>query len=235
MRGNHRRRPRARNRSGSIPAHAGEPRRSRRSGRWWWVYPRACGGTVASPDHSSRVSGLSPRMRGNRALHGRIPGAWGSIPAHAGEPGQRNRRRLGDGVYPRACGGTAAEKATSRPDLGLSPRMRGNHVPHRPAHIVQGSIPAHAGEPFRRRGEPRRSGVYPRACGGTARARHGFCTRSGLSPRMRGNRGREAGGVGGVGSIPAHAGEPRGPRRGPRRARVYPRACGGTLAVEASR
>ena len=112
----------------------------------------------------------------------------------------------------------------ARPRPGLSPRMRGNRG--------HGSIPAHAGEPrCDGRGTQRwLDGVYPRACGGTRRR----CRRvrplaAGLSPRMRGNLARSAP-PRRPGSIPAHAGEPTSMTEHP--SRVYPRACGGTVAVK---
>ena len=47
-------------------------------------------------------------------------------PAHAGEP-VFDAAALGrDEVYPRACGGTLRSRASSLPERGLSPRMRGN-------------------------------------------------------------------------------------------------------------
>ncbi len=72
------------------------------------------------------------------------------------------------------------------------------------------------------------AGVYPRVCGGTARAATRAAASAGLSPRVRGNRveGSQIADTGG--SIPACAGEPlRSPPR-KRRGRVYPRVCGGT-------
>ena len=53
-------------RTGSIPAHAGEPARFRPPRYKSRVYPRACGGTSATRRSGTRPSGLSPRMRGNR-------------------------------------------------------------------------------------------------------------------------------------------------------------------------
>ena len=90
---------------------------------------------------------------------------------------------------------------------GLSPRLRGNAVFITSRVIRCGSIPALAGE----RGVEYRavfeSGVYPRACGGTAgRGRHGVNNR-GLSPRLRGNVLPGSRSRLGLGSIPALAGE----------------------------
>ena len=121
----------------SIPARTGEPSRERT--RWTEVRP----------------NGLSPRVRGNPALHMelRVPMSHGSIPARTGEPVVRltshataapgsipartgepspsaNRSSPGrTAVYPRAYGGTDGD---GRPGLsltsryGLSPRVRGN-------------------------------------------------------------------------------------------------------------
>ena len=94
--------------SGSIPAHAGEPR----------AVPRGVGFLL----------GLSPRMRGNlTAVESKIDDL-GSIPAHAGEPSQQPPSSFCSGVYPRACGGTFPTAAIVLLQWGLSPRMRGNLV-----------------------------------------------------------------------------------------------------------
>ena len=134
---------------------------------------------------------------------------------------------------------------------GLSPRLRGNLS--YPIHLSAdpGSIPAPAGEPCSGPTRAGRSGVYPRACGGTVmhpsparprwvypRACGGTCvgqriawTQSGLSPRLRGNRNLAAASVkGGVSGLsPRLRGNPA--RTTPKwldRCAVYPRACGGT-------
>ena len=126
MRGNHGQQAGGTIFRGSIPAHAGEPLPRRWSGLFCGVYPRACGGTSSSTRLSAPVSGLSPRMRGNRrGRPGRKPGA-GSIPAHAGEPWWSAPGAWRSRVYPRACGGTSSWRLQSSPCGGLSPRMRGN-------------------------------------------------------------------------------------------------------------
>ncbi len=115
--------------------------------------------------------------------------------------------------------------------IGLSPRLRGNQYNNPYSGDNQRSIPALAGEPYP--GQPRihRRTVYPRACGGTVSLIVGKVGGTGLSPRLRGNLPELIEETFGDGSIPALAGEP--PARcapgGP--ARVYPRACGGTLPL----
>ena len=107
--------------------------------------------------------------------------------------------------------------------------MRGNPIGLAVGPVGLGSIPAHAGEPLSEAWPRSRWRVYPRACGGTTSRSRLVAVTVGLSPRMRGNlrRGDRVGES--LGSIPAHAGEPRAPASAKRRPRVYPRACGGTL------
>ncbi len=52
--------------SGSIPACTGEPIRAALSGVAGRVYPRVYGGTFTSASRLATISGLSPRVRGNR-------------------------------------------------------------------------------------------------------------------------------------------------------------------------
>ena len=95
---------------------------------------------------------------------------------------------------------------------------------------MSGSIPARAGEPKTQRRKPHLSPVYPRACGGTNAGRRLPSPVPGLSPRVRGNQAQGKPSQVHVRSIPARAGEliPAGGAR--QRLRVYPRACGGTVA-----
>ena len=112
--------------AGSIPAHAGKPRRRRGWRPWSRVYPRACGETP-SPEELSRVGrGLSPRMRGNQLGPGGHAHGQGSIPAHAGKPYLVDDVNRHTRVYPRACGETSIEGDVALQREGLSPRMRGN-------------------------------------------------------------------------------------------------------------
>ena len=193
---------------GSIPAPAGEPATATGGPSPRRVYPRACGGTSSCPQRRMLLTGLSPRLRGNRGARAR-PGDWQrSIPAPAGEPRLDSHKVRSIEVYPRACGGTAEAHVIRGQVMGLSPRLRGNLAAEVDAQVSDRSIPAPAGEPqrHRRRAIPR--AVYPRACGGTKSGMPHYHATCGLSPRLRGNRG---GGVNDalIGrSIPAPAGEP---------------------------
>ena len=94
--------------------------------------------------------------------------------------------------------------------------------------LVEGSIPAWAGEPDHDVIFKWKNPVYPRVGGGTRRLVPPPHHMAGLSPRGRGNRAlpRTAGVM--IGSIPAWAGEPVALAGIDRIIRVYPRVGGGT-------
>ena len=172
----------------SIPAHAGEPRawRARRFGIA--VYPRPRGGTCAACGEREEKDGLSPPTRGNRALREQESRRSGSIPAHAGEPGESVFLRVLPAVYPRPRGGTPASFREAGFFSGLSPPTRGNRIRRRAFTAVKRSIPAHAGEPRMVQWAIQPSEVYPRPRGGTAVRGKPTTPASGLSPPTRGNR-----------------------------------------------
>ena len=146
-RGNHVVRPRHLLYPGSIPAHAGEPRRLRARPSRRGVYPRPRGGTGPPAMMLIRGLGLSPPTRGNLGVL--MPDALDdrSIPAHAGEPRRRPPARPLSPVYPRPRGGTKPESLRKALVAGLSPPTRGNRLARTPRHVDPRSIPAHAGEP----------------------------------------------------------------------------------------
>ena len=133
----------------SIPACAGEPPSSRGGFPTRRVYPRVCGGTVAIKYPDGLWHGLSPRVRGNRRVIHVDAGHRRSIPACAGEPPAPAAPRGTSWVYPRVCGGTQAANHLMTDDKGLSPRVRGNLANAPLFELVEGSIPACAGEPRR--------------------------------------------------------------------------------------
>ena len=193
---------------GSIPAPAGEPAWVPAAAVPTSVYPRACGGTPRMDVPCDSVSGLSPRLRGNRLGNDREHKPRRSIPAPAGEPSPQPSKPSWPMVYPRACGGTRLISSMEKCKEGLSPRLRGNRPVARPCRAGCRSIPAPAGEPVAGGAQQCRKWVYPRACGGTQRFRVSRCFSSGLSPRLRGNRHVHRDQRPHDGSIPAPAGEP---------------------------
>ena len=215
--------------AGSIPASAGEPRRSR---AWNWsrrVYPRECGGTRLPAALTELPNGLSPRVRGNRHVEvGRLL-APRSIPASAGEPPTRSPISPTERVYPRECGGTVGGERGAVDVGGLSPRVRGNPSTARASTGRARSIPASAGEPTLGKRRAILLRVYPRECGGTGDLALESQELAGLSPRVRGNRSGRAGEPLRRGSIPASAGEPEQAAHDGHVLGVYPRECGGTV------
>ena len=213
---------------GSIPACAGEPDADGGGGGGGLVYPRVCGGTEGGTSDGTTLWGLSPRVRGNHSQSADRPRRTGSIPACAGEPGQRTPVPPGQRVYPRVCGGTAPGDDVLPEVQGLSPRVRGNRQGRGPPRLAVGSIPACAGEPRLVGRHYVVDGVYPRVCGGTSSQAALVRATRGLSPRVRGNPLRIASRTRALGSIPACAGEPLTSRCTTPIHRVYPRVCGGT-------
>ena len=231
VRGNHRYGLTEHGLDGSIPARAGQPCLRDELHCLFAVYPRACGATSNVPSSHCMYAGLSPRVRGNHHLQRAVPACAGSIPARAGQPTAVWGRPAVKEVYPRACGATRLMAIRSSFTEGLSPRVRGNL--HEGIRRVQGlgSIPARAGQPSCMSASRAVRAVYPRACGATSLSFGAQVTMMGLSPRVRGNPGGVAGEGGRLRSIPARAGQPPAPARPAWTARVYPRACGATVAV----
>ena len=171
---------------GSIPARAGEPRRSVTEKPLSRVYPRTGGGTWSVPSPSLAAWGLSPHGRGNQVRAVEVRAVEGSIPARAGEPTRPRRSSAITGVYPRTGGGTGGQAAPEKGSWGLSPHGRGNHGRKAQDLDPPGSIPARAGEPRSSTGSTDPTGVYPRTGGGTSalvqahrRASHGVYPRTG--------------------------------------------------------
>ena len=147
--------------AGSIPACAGEPMITCMTREPIMVYPRVCGGTRTSSCTRLNLSGLSPRVRGNRTDPRLGYTSTGSIPACAGEPLIPIIAWTAGWVYPRVCGGTAATQRAGPKSSGLSPRVRGNLHQEQDVQASPGSIPACAGEPPRVRGNPPTAQALP--------------------------------------------------------------------------
>ena len=213
---------------GSIPACAGEPRRSPAGTGELEVYPRVCGGTMVDQHVKDGQQDLSPRVRGNQAPDPEVREVVGSIPACAGEPQSARQRGPVPWVYPRVCGGTACPASLPPWFEGLSPRVRGNLVRFPCEPVSHRSIPACAGEPSPTTSMTAVKTVYPRVCGGTPIRLPGEPRREGLSPRVRGNRQLKLNIHSTPRSIPACAGEPQAAFCAEYLIEVYPRVCGGT-------
>ena len=125
-----------------------------------------------------------------------------------------------------------AKRLVEDQEGGLSPRGRGNLTPSRARARWCGSIPAWAGKPTSNRSTFAVTAVYPRVGGETFFTLVFFTTKSGLSPRGRGNRLLQPAGPARGRSIPAWAGKPYGCHRMHHQLRVYPRVGGETENIE---
>ena len=134
----------------SIPACAGEPGWLSEVTPKHRVYPRVCGGTSAGVEVSLAPTGLSPRVRGN--LTGPGSDIWYArvYPRVCGGTSLGQAAISGmHGSIPACAGGTIDDMVARQAQQGLSPRVRGNRFILFVAAIVDRSIPACAGEPFR--------------------------------------------------------------------------------------
>ena len=160
-------------RAGPIPACAGQPghRLLRRYQRG--AYPRVCGATRTPGRSRASLTGLSPRVRGNRCPLRCPASALGPIPACAGQPRRATSWTATAGAYPRVCGATPCPFSLGRLVGGLSPRVRGNPcVPLRHAR-ASGPIPACAGQPKQAPLPAHLRRAYPRVCGATRELNEG--------------------------------------------------------------
>ena len=140
---------------------------------------------------------------------GQVHSGSRSIPAWAGEPGPVHHPHHQISVYPRVGGGTGVLTAPQRPQVGLSPRGRGNREDVYEAYTYRRSIPAWAGEPIMIIVLNRLVTVYPRVGGGTIVSNTIPPSLGGLSPRGRGNHPAIHRRDALHRSIPAWAGEPQ--------------------------
>ena len=191
----------------SIPACAGETLDQPRQVTPSMVYPRVCGGNEEEADYWNSVGGLSPRVRGKRALPDKVCMHSGSIPACAGETRRLRHCPRTGGVYPRVCGGNYWRQGNYPMKQGLSPRVRGKRWGISCSPSVEGSIPACAGETPPRPAPAAPERVYPRVCGGNCQPRRRNPVGGGLSPRVRGKLNGLQCPAQGLRSIPACAGE----------------------------
>ena len=166
------------------------------------------GETARSSALAPAVTGLSPRVRGNRWRAGR--GVWRgrSIPACTGKPATPSMAAQHSRVYPRVYGETDAGALVIVGPGGLSPRVRGNQSHCHSGLWSQGSIPACTGKPVVELEYLEEDRVYPRVYGETQHLSLAWTHDHGLSPRVRGNPESFADDLAFRGSIPACTGKP---------------------------
>ena len=235
---------------GIIPAYAGNTRLPRRSCAGLWDHPAYAGNTrcrtgfqAGCGDHprvcgehqlDALVGGIrtgsSPRMRGTLApvIIGHV--AHGIIPAYAGTPLVVWGDSCDEGIIPAYAGNTPRAAWTPR-SCRDHPRVCGEHVScELDGFAVQGSSPRMRGTPTNDYDfdTPRRD--HPRVCGEHVPAIAPTAPPTGSSPRMRGTRSVGRAVRGGLGIIPAYAGNTSSAWLCMIRIRDHPRVCGEHLS-----
>ena len=170
--------------------------------------------------------GSSPRVRGTPTAVALYSAESGIIPACAG-----NTRSFSSNLFmlldhPRVCGEHAEWDSSRAYEPGSSPRVRGTPLKMRPSALVQGIIPACAGNTGMSRPDRLLPEDHPRVCGEHARLLLRCAYIWGSSPRVRGTpcSGEIARTLGGI--IPACAGNTRLSSKFPAPVRDHPRVCG---------
>ena len=219
-------------RSGSIPAHAGQPTTAATPAQVDGVHPRSRGATDRVSPYWTVGMGPSPLTRGNLEAVGAQVVLEGSIPAHAGQPRPGRAAASIHRVHPRSRGATRLFMLIGPFGRGPSPLTRGNQRARAGDGGRGRSIPAHAGQPSPSCVKKAASRVHPRSRGATAIISGMSSIQMGPSPLTRGNLVDSLGQAVPLGSIPAHAGQPRSDRRCAARSRVHPRSRGATCRCE---
>ena len=196
---------------GAIPAWAGEPSNRLPHVKTVGGHPRVGGGTCHVINHSRSLQGPSPRGRGNLVRRLDCNLRHGAIPAWAGEPHIRPRRRSSWGGHPRVGGGTSDDTFSNLE--------------------IDRAIPAWAGEPPSMKADAMLARGHPRVGGGTWLSATPTGKAMGPSPRGRGNLYPLRPINLPDGAIPAWAGEPYVIVGQFRFVQGHPRVGGGTLGM----
>ena len=191
---------------GIIPAYAGNTFSVTRKAGVWKDHPRVCGEHQKTKLDNTATKGIIPAYAGNTTVR--------AISAQEGRD------------HPRVCGEHFASNAIPACAWGSSPRMRGT-----PSHVLVydhliGIIPAYAGNTQCQVGILHSRGDHPRVCGEHMRCGVVEVRDVGSSPRMRGTPCDCLPQAGGLGIIPAYAGNTMGFDSVACQEQDQPRVCG---------
>ena len=125
-------------------------------------------------------------MRGTRVDCVDLIRCRGIIPAYAGNTCSSNGGTPIGQDHPRVCGEHDSAKDIAALDSGSSPRMRGTPHELRDGRVIDGIIPAYAGNTLPWISAARGGRDHPRVCGEHFRRVIVAFTLQGSSPRMRG-------------------------------------------------
>ena len=193
------------------------------------VHSRSRGAALPLSSSGAIVKGPSPLTRGSPMIACTSGVMVGSIPAHSGQPPWPGSPARAARVHPRSRGAACGLHLGQRLFAGPSPLTRGSHTDETEKRALEGSIPAHAGQPGSVDGHSAGFWVHPRSRGAAQLRRSLPLTSTGPSPLTRGSPATCASAPSARGSIPAHAGQPAMNRSLTRASRVHPRSRGAAL------
>ena len=150
--------------------------------------------------------GSSPRMRGTLVRSDRRLASHGIIPAYAGNTSPVSRAVSWAWDHPRVCGEHLKYDLARLAAVGSSPRMRGTLRRWPLSYMLHRIIPAYAGNTRPAVRSRLQSEDHPRVCGEHETPGCFEGREPGSSPRMRGTPAFMLDADGGVGIIPAYAG-----------------------------
>ena len=150
--------------------------------------------------------GSSPRMRGTHGQHFNQFHVLGIIPAYAGNTRSALAWHTSMRDHPRVCGEHLFEDRKRILERGSSPRMRGTLKRVHACGGLRGIIPAYAGNTVLTTRNTRSRRDHPRVCGEHSTDEIEKAASMGSSPRMRGTLPQRHLPHGGIGIIPAYAG-----------------------------
>ena len=194
------------NKTGIIPAYAGNTAPRTASQPWNRDHPRICGEHYSVSLEVRSIPGSSPHMRGTHTPQVDVQWPHGIIPAYAG-----NTQNYGVSVFfcrdhPRICGEHSASVALPMAQQGSSPHMRGTQMYGLEPPSTVGIIPAYAGNTYTPYRFGRDDRDHPRICGEHCLATRPKICQTGSSPHMRGTPRLARQADNRVGIIPAYAG-----------------------------
>ena len=194
------------NNLGIIPAYAGNTSYEDGTVELEWDHPRVCGEHLPRLRLSSMIPGSSPRMRGTLLRVYALTLVGGIIPAYAGNTSRCSVGSKGNRDHPRVCGEHLSGPMQRLKLTGSSPRMRGTPEPELTPPNSAGIIPAYAGNTRLNILDCCCWRDHPRVCGEHQLSAFINSLLAGSSPRMRGTLKTGAMAYGGIGIIPAYAG-----------------------------
>jgi len=189
------------------------------------------GGNIPQSSNFHCLSGLSPCVRGKPNFQPFFTTGCGSIPVCTGETFWRLLQWVLLRVYPRVYGGNEPVVYQVFNVLGLSPCVRGKHLPLGFGGVRNRSIPVCTGETHPQSPPFQPCRVYPRVYGGNNGQGFHAARKLGLSPCVRGKLSVLRPLHPPLGSIPVCTGETRSSAQHPLISRVYPRVYGGNFMI----